>query len=244
VYSLVTTKDGSNTLYSKEYKQHYHNIDDGAVFETLSKHVIPAFTFHKQKDQVNILDICFGLGYNTLGTIYYIKNNNINSKINVYSPELDKKLINSLENFIYPKEFHTLVPIIKQLCKDFYYKDEQFEITLYIGDAKNYLKNLDIKFDIIYQDAFSSDVNYELWTKEYFQLLYNLSKEDTIITTYSIATPVRLSMYEAGFKIYEYIPLKRKQTLAFISYQNVLGKYIDMQLKKINNPKAKALYDR
>lgn len=244
MYSVVTTKDGSNTLYSNKYNQHYHNIDDGAVFETLSKHVIPAFTFHKNKANLNILDICFGLGYNTLGTIYYIKKNNIKTKLNIYSLELDENLINSLKNFTYPKEFDSLIPIIKQLSKNFYYKDEGIEIKIHLGDAKQYLKNLDIKFDIIYQDAFSSEVNYELWTKEYFQLLYNLSKENTIITTYSIATPVRLSMYEAGFEIYEYIPLKRKQTLAFTSNQDILGKYVDMELKKVNNPKAKALYDR
>ncbi len=243
MYKVVTTKDGSKTLFSQQYNQHYHNIDDGAIFESLSKHIIPAFTFHQNKNELNILDICFGLGYNTLATIYYVKKHNISTKINIYSPELDEELISSLKEFEYPKEFEELKQIIVKLSEQKYYIDEQFSINIKIKEAREYLNSLEIKFDIIYQDAFSSDVNYELWTKEYFDILFKLSKEDTIITTYSIATPVRLSMYEAGFNIYEYIPKIKKQTLAFKEKQEILGKFIDMQLKKQRNIQAKALRD-
>ncbi len=243
MYKVVITKDGSKTLFSQQYNQHYHNIDEGATFESLSKHIIPAFTFHKNKNTLNILDICFGLGYNTLATIYYIKKQKINTKVNIYSPELDEILISSLKEFEYPKEFKELKNIIIKLSEDKYYKDTQFNITIKIGDAREYLNSLKIKFDIIYQDAFSSEVNNELWTKEYFDILYKLSHNDTIITTYSIATPVRLSMYEAGFNIYEYIPKIKKQTLAFKSKQNILGKFIDMELKKQRNTQARALKD-
>ncbi|RXJ85633.1 tRNA (5-methylaminomethyl-2-thiouridine)(34)-methyltransferase MnmD [Arcobacter sp. CECT 8985] len=239
----IATVDGSNTLFSTQYNQHYHNIDDGAIHESLSKHIIPAFKFHQDKDELNILDICFGLGYNTLSTLYYIKKNNLNKRINIFSPELNKKLVNELKDFVYPKEFDDLKDIIYQLSTNKYYKNEQFEITIYIGDARDYLEKLNLKFDVIYQDAFSSDVNYELWTKEYFDLLYKLSNENTIITTYSIATPVRLSIYEAGFIIYQDIPIKRKITLAFRKKQNKIGKYVDMELKKQRNKKACALYD-
>lgn len=243
--SAITTKDGSKTLFSTQYNQHYHNIDDGAKLESLTKHIIPSFTYHKNKEELNILDICFGLGYNTLYTIMYIKENNLNKKVNIYSPELDKSLIASLNEFDYPEELSCLKELIEALSKDSYYEDENIKIELFIGDARDYLKNLNnIKFDIIYQDAFSSEVNMELWTKEYFDLLYKLSNEDTIMTTYAIATPVRLSMYKAGFFIYQIKPVKRKQTLCFLKKQEIIGKYIDMELKQQRNPIAVALYDK
>ena len=69
----ITTKDGSNTLYSKEFNQHYHSLKEGALNESLSKHIIPAFEYHKNKLELNILDIFFGLGYNRIETLYYIK---------------------------------------------------------------------------------------------------------------------------------------------------------------------------
>ena len=59
---------------------------------------------------------------------------------------------------------------------------------------------------------------------------------DSVLTTYSIATNVRLSLYEAGFEIYEINPTgKRKQTLAFKSKVDIGAKYIDIQLKKQRN---------
>ena len=73
--------DGSNTLYSNKYKQNFHDIKTGAIQEALSKHVIPAFDFHKNKKHLRILDICFGLGYNTFCTILYILEQKLNISV-------------------------------------------------------------------------------------------------------------------------------------------------------------------
>ena len=60
---LVTTNDGSHTLFSLKYNQHFHNTEDGAINEALSKHIIPTFFYHQNKKELNILDICFGIGF-------------------------------------------------------------------------------------------------------------------------------------------------------------------------------------
>ena len=243
--SIVKTKDGSNTLFSKLYNQHYHNPDDGAINEALSKHIIPAFTFHKDKFELNILDICFGIGYNTFSTIYYCIQNNLDVKLNFYSPELDGNLVKSLENFQFPKEFDNIKHIIDSIAKTFKYEDEKIKIEVFIGNARDYIKSLkENSFDIIYQDAFSSDVNFELWTKEYFEDIYKLCNHTCIMSSYAIATSIRLSMYEAGFFIYENRPIKRKITLAFKQKQDLIEKYIDMELKKQRNKEAVALHDK
>ena len=245
INSLVSTKDGSNTLFSKLYNQHYHNPDDGAINEALSKHIIPAFTFHKNKKELNILDICFGIGYNTFSTIYYCLLNNLEIKLNFYSPELDGNLVKSLENFEFPKEFENIKHIINSVAQTCKYEDEKIKIEVFIGNARDYIKTLKPNsFDIVYQDAFSSEVNFELWTKEYFDDIYKLTKDNFIMSSYAVATPIRLSMYEAKFFIYQYIPTKRKITIASKTKQNIIGKYIDMELKKQRNKEAVALYDK
>jgi tRNA U34 5-methylaminomethyl-2-thiouridine-forming methyltransferase MnmC len=240
---IIPTKDGSHTLFSTNYNQHYHNVDDGAIQEALYKHVIPALSFHANKTQLRILDICFGLGYNTFATLYYILENRLNIQVAIYSPELDEKLIQSLQNFTYPKEFEPLAPIIESLLTHHSYEDKQFKIELFIGNAREYVKELS-NIDIVYQDAFSSEVNRELWSVEYFNDIYALCNETAIVTTYAIATPIRLSMFEAGFEIYEHIPTKRKITLGFKQKQSTIGKFIDMELKKQRNPTAKAINDQ
>lgn len=239
---IFITQDGSNTLYSKKYKQYFHDIKTGAILESLTKHVIPAFEFHQDKKHLRILDICFGLGYNTLSTIYYILKNNLDIKIEIYSPEFDLELIKSLENFEYPKEFDEIKHIIKTLSKDLRYEDENIKIELSIGDAREYIKTLE-NIDVVYQDAFSSEVNKELWTVEYFKDIYKLCNETSIVTTYAVSTNIRLSLYEAGFEIYQIQPVKKKQTIAFKTKQNIDAKYIDMELKKQRNKEAKAIYD-
>ncbi|NVJ54461.1 MAG: hypothetical protein HWD90_12275 [Campylobacteraceae bacterium] len=240
---IVKTNDNSNTLYSSKYNQHFHDIKTGAIQESLTKHVIPAFDFHKEKKHLRILDICFGLGYNTFSTINYVLENTLDKKLEIFSPELDNELVESLKEFEFPKEFEKISHIIKELLETKKYKDENIQIELFIGDAREYIKTLE-NLDIVYQDAFSSEVNTELWTVEYFQDIFKASNNEAIVTTYSISSSIRLSLYEAGFEIYEVNPTgKMKQTIALKNKKNIEAKYIDMPLKLTRNKELKALYD-
>ena len=244
-FEPIQTNDGTHTLYSREFNQHYHNRKDGALNESLSKHIIPAFGyFEGKKKELNILDICFGIGYNTLSTLYYIKKNNLDIKVNIYSPEFDLELIHALKDFKYPKEFEGFLPVIKILSKDLFYKDEKIMIEIFNGDAREYIKKLD-NIDIIYQDAFSSDVNKALWTVEYFHDIAALCSDDAIITTYSVATPVRLSIQRNGFSIYDYASEgTNRSTIALNKKEKDLRyKYVDMELKLHRNPEAKPIFD-
>ncbi|MEA3554923.1 MAG: MnmC family methyltransferase [Campylobacterota bacterium] len=251
---MILTSDGTYTLYSKEFEQNYHSAKEGALNESLSKHIIPALTYHKEKKELNILDICFGIGYNTLATLYYIKQNNLDIKVNIFSPEFDKELLLSLKDFNYPDEFKEFQNIIDILSSKLYYKDENITIEIFNGDAREYIQNLNSTtketkgFDIVYQDAFSSDVNRLLWTQEYFKEISSILSDDAIITTYSIATPIRLSIYNNDLKIYEYKPENSNRITIALNkkeiHKDINYKYIDMELKQQRNKTAKALKDK
>jgi len=239
---LVITDDGSATLFSCEFNEPYHSTKDGALHESLQKHIIPAISFHKAKEELRILDICFGLGYNVLATIYYIQQKNLSTKVHIISPEFDESLIRSLISFDYPQEFDKLKSIITQLSQNFYYEDEQFKIEILLGDARDTIPHIKEKFDIIYQDAFSPKQNPLLWTREYFADIRAVSRDDVILTTYSIAIATRMGLYENGFKIFlHYGEDTRPSTLA--SFTMLDSKYIDMELKKQRNPQARSLRD-
>lgn len=158
-------------------------------------------------------------------------------------------LIKSLKNFNYPPEFSELKHIIDSIATTFSYKDKNISIEVYNGDARKYLLQLQnlntAKLDIVYQDAFSSDVNHLLWTVEYFEDIYNLLSEDAILTTYSIATPIRLSIFHNNFLIYEYKPDNSNRITIALNKKEIDNnfKYIDMKLKQERNTTAKALYD-
>jgi len=243
LHTITLSDDGSYTAYSKEYGEHYHSTKDGALHESLVKHVYPSFAIKQNQEEITILDICFGLGFNTLATLYYHKKNNLTSKINIYSPELDSSLVNSLNDFTYPKEFDAFKEIIEILIEKGVYSDEYFYIEIFIGDAREYIKRFENKFDIVYQDAFSPASNPILWTQEYFKDIKKLIKNDGILTTYSIALAIRLALYENDFNIYIHSAEGiRKSTLASLASLEGL-ELVNMEHKIACNPDASSLRD-
>ncbi len=240
---IVKTEDGTITLYSSEFDECYHSTRDGALNESLNKHIIPAFKLiDTQKDELNILDVCFGLGYNTLTTLYYLQNNPIESKINIFSPEFDEDLVASLQKFDYPKEFEPFSKIIEQISKEGFYSDESISIKILFGDARESIPKIESKIDILYQDPFSPKKNPLLWTKEYFATIKAIASKDLILTTYSSATAVRMGLYENGFLLYE-TPSQNVRTGTITSLRPLNLKSIDMELKKSRNPQAHSLRD-
>ncbi|MEA1955049.1 MAG: MnmC family methyltransferase [Campylobacterota bacterium] len=243
LHIATLSEDGSYTAYSKEYDEHYHSTKDGALHESLTKHINPAFKIKKNQNEINILDICFGLGFNTLATLYYYKQNNLTSRIKIYSPELDASLVKSLTNFIYPKEFEEFKPVIDAICKNGIYEDENFYIEVFLGDAREYIKKFKNKFDIVYQDAFSPSTNPMLWTKEYFKDISDAMMVEGVLTTYSTALKTRLALYENGFNLYINSGENfRKATLA--SKENLSEfELVDMEHKISCNLDIKPLMD-
>ncbi len=242
-HKMVQSEDGSFTAYSKEFDEHYHSTKDGALAESLQKHVIPAFELTKDKEELSILDICFGLGFNTLATLYYMKLHGIKKKVSIFSPEFDKELVHSLKHFQYPDIFDDFKKIIEAVSTTGEYKDESLHVSLYLGDAREYLLTCKEHFDIVYQDAFSPASNPILWTKEYFKDVRKLIKDDGILTTYSISLQTRLALYENGFHIYLATPEGCRSST--IASPTLLEGYeaIDMPHKISCNPDVKPLSD-
>ena len=239
----VMTGDGSQTLYSAEFGETYHSDKDGALYESLQKHVLSAFRLIGDKEKLSILDICFGLGYNTLATLYYVKKENLSTRIHIVSPEFDRGLIESLASFTYPEEFANLKPIIEALSRKYYYEDEQFKIEILIGDARKLIPQLKEKFDIVYQDPFSPAHNPLLWTREYFTQIREVMKEDGVLTTYSIAADVRMGLHENGFYLFMLSGEKIRSWMVASPRMLEGLEHIDMELKKKRNPDARSLKD-
>jgi len=239
----VKSDDGSFTAYSKEYDEHYHSTKDGALKESYQKHVIPAFLALGCKEEVAILDICYGLGFNTLCTLLYYKENSPTTKLRIYSPELDASLIKSLKSFTYPKEFDSLKEIIIRLSEENIYEDENLYIEIFLGDAREYVRRFKDKFDIVYQDAFSPSANPMLWTQEYFSDIKRSMKQEAVLTTYSMALKTRLALYENDFNIYiNSADDIRDATVASLEKLSIF-KEVNMQHKIACNPDIKSLRD-
>lgn len=240
---LLLCEDGTHTFFSVEFDEPYHSTKDGALYESLEKHVKPALALSKEKNSLTVLDVCFGLGYNTFATLYYMQKYALSTKVHILSPEFDEALVRSLDTFDFPSEFDSIKHIIKAISKDLYYEDEQFKIEILLGDARQSIPNIQEKIDIVYQDAFSPAHNPLLWTKEYFADIKTLCNDDALLTTYSTAAAIRLGLYENDFYIFVHrANMMRYSTVASLKMLEGL-EYIDMELKKVRNAEARSMKD-
>ncbi len=258
---VVATQDGSTTLYSAEFDECYHSTRDGALHESLTKHVIPALMLQSGKEKLTVLDVCFGLGYNTLATLHYIRRENLSTRVHILSPEFDEALVRSLVTFDYPSEFDDLRPVIETVSQTGYYEDEQFRIDIYLGDARELLRSPQTKhsahcslltahsqIDVVYQDAFSPAKNPLLWTREWFEDVRAVCADDAVLTTYSVAAATRMGLHENGFALYVYRPEGARKSLIAspVPIDRPLPQMepVDMELKIEHNPHARSLEDR
>lgn len=204
--TLKASADGSFSAYNATFDECYHSLKDGALHESLYKHIIPAFSVCENLGEVRILDICFGLGYNTLASLYYRSLHALPIKLEIYSPELDRSVLESLITFPYPEEFDTLPlrEIVGDLCHKGVYEDTHTRIEVRIINACAYVREIpNESIDVVYQDAFSPQKNPELWSEEYFAQIYRILAPHGILTTYSQSAMIRKNALACGFLVYD-----------------------------------------
>jgi chorismate dehydratase len=218
-YKIVTTADNSTTLWSEYFQQTCHSTE-GAKSETLFNYVNPCQIIPKlQQHNTNILEIGFGIGEGVKTTFTNL-GPSINNKLTFVSTELDVDLVKwVIENNCFT---HSTLPIFEDLIFyphpiTPYYHAQRNGHHLYIllGDAIQTVKQFSfehsIKYDAFYQDAFSPDVNSELWTAEWFSTLKILSKPEAILSTYSCAGQVKRNLKLANWRVQKREGFKRKR---------------------------------
>jgi len=57
------------------------------------------------------------------------------------------------------------------------------------------------KYDLIYFDAFSPDKQPEMWTKEVFEKISEITNNNGILLTYSSKGEIKRKIKSAGFKV-------------------------------------------
>ncbi|MDH4129623.1 MAG: MnmC family methyltransferase [Spirochaetota bacterium] len=214
-YSYIVTGDGSVTLYSDEFSEHYHSIT-GAYQEALYKFALASNIFQMAKlHPVKVLDICFGLGYNSFVTIEHSKNT---YPIEIHAIEKDESVIQKAISLNYPHKHWN--KHLNELYTHRYSAFKDANIKLHIGDARTILQNINEYFNVIYLDPFSTKKNTELWTYDFFKLLKSKTLSNGVLVTYSSALPVRSGLLKSYNYIYESDPIGRRRggTIASIEH--------------------------
>lgn len=194
---IFPTADGSFSFFNLTYDEAYRAKSVGAYSESLYKFVKGSGIIDKLKENdVTLLDICFGLGYNIATTIDQYFRNNCTGKLKIYSLEIDKEVVDIVMNslILFPKEGYE---ILKILTDRGYYKN--FSLEIIYGDASKTISNLKDRFDVIYFDPFSKTKNPEMWNMNVYNRLFSLIKNDGCIVTYACSKTIRADFKNSGF---------------------------------------------
>ena len=187
------TKDSSITLFNEKYQEYYHSTK-GAVEESFEKFVKPCRIAElAKKGKIRILDVCFGVGYNSAAAIEVALEANPDCVIEIVGLENDQKILDEIKNLNPAFKYYDIIKGDKS--------DKRINIKILLGDARETIKQVTEKVDAVFFDPFSPKVCPELWTKEFFADIKKVMKDSAILTTYSCARIVRDNMKAVGLKV-------------------------------------------
>jgi tRNA U34 5-methylaminomethyl-2-thiouridine-forming methyltransferase MnmC len=183
----------------------------------------------KDNESVSILEVGFGTGLGFKATLLELgkallrgppKEKNIPKELYFISTEIDELLsIHFLkelkkEKYIESFEVNNQERYIEAIAPFSLKKPDSNEILLrgelrvLIGNARESIlevqKSSTIpEIDCFYHDPFSPKKNPILWTTEFFKTLYDISSENSALSTYSSTKAIWKAMMEAGWSVRE-----------------------------------------
>jgi len=199
----VLTQDGSYSLRSILFQENFHSLK-GALEETKIKFTNPSGLDRFKNKSLNVLDICFGLGYNSASLFSdLIKQNSL---LNWYALEIDKKPLEySLKNNYFLELWHPKVSkIFDLLYQKNQFEDQFFKCKILWGEAREEINNIPprIKFDLIYLDGFSPQKCPQVWTVEFLSKVTKKLNPKGYLITYSSSAAVRMTLRNLGLEIF------------------------------------------
>ena len=210
---FVKTDDGSYSIKSKEinHKVETLHTSTGAISESFEKFIKPLKLDYGE--DIAILDICAGLGYNSSAAIDdFIKNSDGTTRLHIDMLEISKPTLAAGLMVPSPIEAHDITKkAIEQSLIDCEYASLELESTeipsnidlkIHIDDARQVIQKLpDATYDAIFLDPFSQNMSPELVSVDFFKEFGRVIKENGIVCTYTSSAPVRMGFIEADFYV-------------------------------------------
>ncbi len=209
-----STADGSFTFTSIEFGEAFHS-HYGAKQESFLKFVVPTqLAVRAHKPVLRLLDICYGLGYNTAAALQTIWAVNPNCHVEVIGLELNPSVPKAaIAHQLFDNWQYEYTEILTELAFEHQVQTERLSAKLLIGDARKTLSLVhqsDFPADAIFLDPFSPPQCPHLWTVEFIKQLSLCLHDDGLLATYSCAAAVRTALLTAGLQIGSTPPVGRR----------------------------------
>jgi tRNA U34 5-methylaminomethyl-2-thiouridine-forming methyltransferase MnmC len=200
---LITTSDGSHSLYVAEFNENYHSTH-GALQESLHVFIMHGLDYRPDLSSVRILEVGLGTGLNALLTL----------RASVDTGKSIDYL--AVEAFPLPDAI-TLRLNYPALLGDSRASewfesihsapwDQQSDIAanFKLTMLRSKLQDVTLQgnfFDVIYFDAFAPQKQPEMWTSDVFKKVYDAVNEGGCLVTYCAKGQVKRDLRSVGFQV-------------------------------------------
>jgi tRNA U34 5-methylaminomethyl-2-thiouridine-forming methyltransferase MnmC len=196
---MISTKDGSNSLYLPQINEHYHSIH-GAISESL--HVFIENGLKSMKNNpISILEVGFGTGLNAWLTAIHAEK--LSRKVKYTGFELYPLSPKDIKKLNYPSQYGSHEPLWNAIHSSDWSENqalsENFELFKKQGDIHD-LKD-DLLYNLCYFDAFAPEKQPEMWSEELFSKILMSLKPDGELITYCAKGDVRRTLKKVGFTV-------------------------------------------
>jgi len=226
------TEDGSYTFFSSEFQETFHS-SFGAKQEAEVRYIKPCLLeqLATKQSTIRILDVCYGLGYNSAAALEAIWLANPQCRVELIALEIDADVPrNAIEYNLLQAWTPLVADVLAELSSKHLIDREYISAKLILKDARLAVKSLveqmshsSSQADVIFLDPFSPRKCPQLWTVEFIDLLSKCLKPNGRLATYSASAAVRSALIDAGLKIGSINGAGRKSpgTIAAFKYKKL-----------------------
>lgn len=211
-FEKIVTKDGSYTFYNDEVGDHY-KATNGALTESVKKHATGLRFEECTSDEIVIIDLCAGAGYNSLAAIGYIRKYHPDKKIKIYYLENDKEIMDMANHVDFNDVTEDLgidvsyYIMIQNFITGFIkegkteHEEDGVKFIMCFGDAKEEILKIDADSEFCIFDPFSPSKVPDMWTVEFMKNVYDKLIHGARLSTYSCARFIKDNFEAAGFRL-------------------------------------------
>jgi tRNA U34 5-methylaminomethyl-2-thiouridine-forming methyltransferase MnmC len=199
---VILSKDGSNTLFSKEFGVTYHSLH-GSIQESMHVFISAGldYLYQQNRGSIRLFEMGFGSGLNAILALQFAQEKQVQIDyhgIEAYpiSMEVAKQLNYSEKLALTSNQ----IEAFKQMHGDnnalhFPY----FEFNKYIQKLEEF-KGMG-KADLIFYDAFAPSSQQELWEAPMLQKMYDLLDSNSVLVTYCAKGEFKRLLKKIGFEV-------------------------------------------